>query len=237
MMYQYATEIINSGKQYFKLLKSDDNGRYKSWEHCYSAFAGHKGKKLTEDNIDFLCLNLSFFLASWGMYRASSFLLQKDYRVHVTAIKEIMRDKYKGLWAIKCETYLKDDEILETLFSLTRTLKDIYMPIRKSANESVNKKNPNQQISNTLITKILIGTLGCAPAYDRYFKDGVKEYGVASTLFNPKGIRNLSEFYVANKNFEKWRPTITYNGMEYPQMKVLDMCFWQIGYNLDNGTF
>jgi len=87
---------------------------------------------------------------------------------------------------------------------------------------------------DTLITKILMGTLGCVPAFERYIDDGVKKYGIASALFTSRNIYNLSKYYVENSNdFESWRRTISCESLEYPQMKILDMCFWQIGYNLD----
>ena len=232
-MFQGAAAIIENGNQFIELMRSDVNGRYKSWEHCYSAFARYKYKEINDADLDFLCLHLSFYLASWGMYRGSSFLLQKDYRVHDIAIRELLRDEYINLWAVKCEDYINTSDNVSRLFSLTRILKDIYSDIRISANNSINRQIPSQPISDTLITKILMGTLGCVPAYDRYFNDGVKKCGVASALYNSKSIQNLSKYYIENsQEFEEWRSAISDQGVEYPQMKILDMCFWQIGYNL-----
>lgn len=234
MLYNDIALIIDNGDQFVKLMRSDENGRYRSWEHCYTAFAKLKEKTLTDNDVDFLCLHLSFYLASWGMYRGSSFLLQKDYKVHATAIREIMKSEYIGLWAVKCDDYLYNKNCLNTLFSLSNALRQIYSDIRISANKSINRGEPMHPISDTLITKILMGTLGCVPAYDRYFNDGIKKSGVASVQFNSKSIENLSKYYVENlDDFENWRHSISDNGVEYSQMKVIDMCFWQIGYNLD----
>lgn len=42
----------------------------------------------SESDIDLMALNLCMYLASWGMYRGSSALLQKClYEVHVGAFK------------------------------------------------------------------------------------------------------------------------------------------------------
>jgi len=233
-MHQSVTEVIENGSKLVAFMRADENGRYRSWEHCYSAFAGHKDKTFSEEDLDFLCLHLSFYLASWGMYRGSSFLLQKDYRVHATAIKELLNPDYIDLWAVKCEDYTHNHIKLQKLFSLSNALKEIYSGIRISANEAINCEIPAQPISDILITKILMGTLGCVPAYDRYFKEGVKKYGVAAALFTSRSIHNLSKYYVENSDdFESWRRTISCEGLEYPQMKVLDMCFWQLGHNLD----
>jgi len=40
---------------------------------------------------DYLSLHHAFYLASWGMYRGSSFLLQKDYKVLTPIVEEILK--------------------------------------------------------------------------------------------------------------------------------------------------
>ena len=93
-------------------------------------------------------------------------------------------------------------------------------------------KNVKCGVSETLITKILMGTLGCVPAYDRYFVDGIKEYNIKPACFSQKSIQSLAMFYAGNeKLFEETRTRlrIQEGDIEYPQMKLLDMGFWQIG--------
>lgn len=46
-------------------------------EHCYKCF--HDARNNSTPDLDYLSLQLAFYLASWGMYREASFLLQKDY--------------------------------------------------------------------------------------------------------------------------------------------------------------
>ena len=118
--------LIKSSTEFYNDLKADENGRYRSWEHCYSHFI--KARESKEVDYDYLSLQLAFYLASWGMYRGSSFLLQKDYKEHY------------------------------------------YYIIMQKVKEQALKN----QLSFTLITKILMGTLGCVPAYDRYFIAGIK---------------------------------------------------------------
>ena len=134
--------LIKSSTEFYNDLKADENGRYRSWEHCYSHFI--KARESKEVDYDYLSLQLAFYLASWGMYRGSSFLLQKDYKVHIPVVKE-------------------------------QELKN--------------------QLSFTLITKILMGTLGCVPAYDRYFIAGIKNQKVATGNYNLKSIMQLVDFY------------------------------------------
>ena len=65
--------IIKSVNIFHDELKADKNGRYRSWEHCYKTF--NDARNSTSPDLDYLSLHLGFYLASWGMYRGSSFLL------------------------------------------------------------------------------------------------------------------------------------------------------------------
>jgi len=185
MMNQSAKDIIANGEEFVEELRTDKNGRYRSWEHCYSAFSQCKDKVLTDANADYLCLHLAFYLASWGMYRGSSKLLQKDYRVHASTVEELMKKEYIDLWSIQCKELLSTDGKLVTLFILRDKLQEIYLHFGVTP-------------TDTLITKILMGTLGCAPAFDRYFKDGVKGKKDAHLVFNEKNMLDLSKYYVEN---------------------------------------
>lgn len=110
--------ILNSGIKFYKELKEDKNGRYRSWEYCYKIFnEAHKANNVDDKFIDYLCLNLAFYLASWGMYRGSSFLLQRDYKVHKPIVEELLKEKYNCLWEIKTSDYIKK-ETQKTLIQL-----------------------------------------------------------------------------------------------------------------------
>ena len=61
---------------------------------------------------DYLSLQLAFYLASWGMYRGSSFLLQKDYKVHEAVVKELLDSKYNCLFGLTCKM-LRDQEVYD----------------------------------------------------------------------------------------------------------------------------
>lgn len=91
------------------------------------------------------------------------------------------------------------------------------------------------KLSDTLVTKILMGTLGCVPAYDRYFIAGIKKQKVASGNYNIKSIMQLVEFYKINsEQLESARSKMIVGDMLYPQMKILDMGFWQVGLDSDS---
>ena len=222
--------VVDSSIKFFNDLKDDENGRYRSWEHCYSHFINAREAK--DINIDYLSLQLAFYLASWGMYRGSSFLLQKDYRIHIPVVKELLRNKYNPLAGIEC-TALGEESNQNLLMDLNEFLNDYYDKIRRE----VKGNDLKNKLSDTLITKILMGTLGCVPAYDRYFIAGIKKQKVAVGKYNIKSIMQLVEFYKINsKQLEYVRAKMTVGDMLYPQMKILDMGFWQIGLDSDSNV-
>ncbi|WP_302940104.1 hypothetical protein [uncultured Ruminococcus sp.] len=219
--------IIKSSTEFYNDLKVDENGRYRSWEHCYSHFI--KARRSQEIDYDYLSLQLAFYLASWGMYRGSSFLLQKDYKVHIPVVKELLSEKYDVLAGIKCVSF-REKSNQQLLLDINSFLGQYYDKIRREVKEQELKN----QLSFTLITKILMGTLGCVPAYDRYFIAGIKNQKVATGNYNLKSIMQLVDFYEKNSaRLEPVREKMKVEGMPYPQMKMIDMGFWQVGFDLD----
>lgn len=198
--------IIKSSTEFYNDLKIDENGRYRSWEHCYSHFIKARGSK--EIDYDYLSLQLAFYLASWGMYRGSSFLLQKDYKVHIPVVKELLSKEYDALAGIECIEFRKESN-QQLLLEINSFLGQYYDKIRRE----VKGQELKNQLSFTLITKILMGTLGCVPAYDRYFIAGIKKQKVTTGNYNLKSIMKLVDFYEKilydlNQLEKKWKLTV-----------------------------
>lgn len=215
--------VISKGNEFLKKL-SIENSRYLSWEHCYLTFLKYKDEDAGVENIFFLSLHLAFYLASWGMYRGSSFLLQKDYLVHKDAVVELLKTKYKTLWGINCKELLVDNNI-DLIMELSDRLKAIYIEKRRNLDDY-------EGISDILITKILMGTLGCVPAYDRFFVDTIRTYKIASGNYNRKSLNDLAEYYNNNRiELDMFRKQLfDQRKIEYPEMKILDMAFWYMSY-------
>ena len=219
--------VIKSATIFYNELRADSNGRYRSWEHCYKCF--HDARNNSAPNLDYLSLHLAFYLASWGMYRGSSFLLQKDYKVHVPVVEELLKVHYNGLFGLECIELRKND-VQKKLTELNWFMTVYYDKIRKSVKETEVKN----KLSATLTTKILMGILGCVPAYDRYFIDGVKGQKVTTGIYNIKSLLKLVDFYDTNRvRLEETRKRLKVYDLPYPQMKLLDMGFWQIGFERD----
>lgn len=86
---QIMTNIRHNILTFHQQLESDKNHRYLSWEHCFLHCKNHDAFS-TEKDVDTASLHLAFYLASWGMYRGSSFLLWKDYRIHIPVVQELL---------------------------------------------------------------------------------------------------------------------------------------------------
>ena len=222
-------ELINAAQTFYDDARANENGRSRSWEHCYRVFRDARTDPTPD--YDYLSLHLAFYLASWGMYRGSSFLLQKDYKVLVPIVEEILKPEYDCLFGLAC-TELRNDDVQAQLKKLYASIADDFHPIR----EEVAGREVASPVSPVLITKILMGTLGCVPAYDRFFGIGAKYLGLEKDTYQEKSLRELADFYEAhNDRLEEARRGFEVDGLIYPQMKLLDMGFWQIGFERDAG--
>lgn len=74
-----------------------------------------------------------------------------------------------------------------------------------SARLDIKEECPKNKLSDTLITKVLMGALGCVPAYDRYFIMGVKHQNVTTGLYNMKSLLKLVDFMRRIKHSSKRR--------------------------------
>lgn len=156
--------------------------RYSSFDFCYNYFYSfYKENRIPElankKNLQMSCLQLGFYLASWGMMRGSSFLLQKSVRHYKYLILAISKMD-KKLWEIDINCY--DENNIQIL-----------LDCKKNIVESLGK---NYKPSDTLVTKIMLGVFSNIPAFDRYFKDSMK---IGS--FNKKALLKIGNFYQQNK--------------------------------------
>ncbi len=217
-----ADLVIHYAEQFYQNLRKDEHSQDRSWEHCYKA--SHDARQVPEPDYDYLSPHLAFYLASWGMYRGSSFLTQKDYRMHSPVVQELLDSRYDCLFGLECED-LRKPEIQQALVSLESFMERYYEGVRNSCKGPVNSR-----ISVTLITKILIGTLGCVPAYDKYFTERIRSQKTASGTYGISSLLCLANFYEENyEKLEKTRENFKVYDLNYPQMKILDMGFFGIG--------
>jgi hypothetical protein len=199
------------------LAERTPDGRFASFDYCFNYFQSHRehGTLVTlSDNVNLqvACLQLGFFLASWGMFRRD-FLLSRSVKYFAPTIDAISSSSAE-IWSIDADCYL-DDESLKTLENATNKILES-MPHEET------------QATDTLVTKIMLGVYGCIPAFDSQFKKGL-----GTGKLGKPALRKISDFYKTNAAIvEQYRvPTLDFNtGKEterrYTRAKVIDMIFF-----------
>ena len=133
---------------------SDYRHRFVSFDYCYTYFMQHQGNAASIENISMSCYILWSYLASWGMLRGSSQLLQKNPKFLEGTIAAI--DKKSFLYGNQFDYQNYNNPLIRN------QIIDGYDAIK----ESLSEINP----SPTLVTKIMLGVYGCVPALDRNFR-------------------------------------------------------------------
>jgi len=207
---------MNISSNIYTYLKDREPGlRYASFDYCYNYFRSfHESSRIgdisSEQNIQVSCLQLAFYLASWGMIRGSAWLLQKSYKHFERLIYEISRME-SDLWVVDVNCYT-DNNIAKLL--------DAWGRIRRVLGDDGD--NP---ASDILITKIMLGVFGNVPAFDTYFRQSL---GLCT--FCKRGLGVIRGFYESNKEeIDSYNiRTIDYfTGQEtnryYSKAKIIDM--------------
>ena len=211
-------EAIQAGYECYDSMEDDPHHRYLSWEYCHEAFRLNRRPQI-DATIDYLCLHLAWYLASWGMLR-NSFLMQKDYKIHADVVRLIYQPEWNDLWDLSPEK-LSQEYYADRIMKLSESITEAYVASGAGIP------------TDTLLTKILLGTVGCVPAYDRYFKKALADTGAAPQVFSAKSIRTLGNLYLDHEDeFEKFRKHCG-SRIEYPAAKILDMCFFEYGFQRD----
>ena len=172
----------SSVEKYLSNMVQDSNHRFKSWEYCYTAFGNL-------DSVDYLSLHLAFYLASWGMYRGSCGILWKDYTIHMDAVNIIRK-----FHSLRKEWFTMDD--VSQIMKLYNALKDYYSKITYYKPEN-KTSSLNLAATDTLITKIMLGTIGCVPALDDLFK---RAFHCQGKQFDEELLKRIIDCSQSNKD-------------------------------------
>lgn len=215
-------DFLNGGRE----LKDEGHkadARYASFDYCFNYFQSFKDKKeiANDVNMQMSCLQLGFYLASWGMLRGSSFLLQKSALFYKPLI-EYIANHCDEIWKIDVSNYT--DENIKKLLVCKKEIKKIL------ETGGINETN-----KDILITKIMLGVFGCIPAFDTYFKKGT---GLG--VVNETALKVIKDFYLQKdiqafvlgrtgktKTFEF--KTGDAGKRSYTQAKIIDMIFFVEG--------
>jgi len=191
--------------------------RYASFDYCFNYFQKTPHQSLADD-MEKSCLALGFYLASWGMFRGSSFMIGKSSK-NFEPLIEYIASLSDEVWEIDAHTF--NEENIERLIETYNGVKGSLI------------KGSNAHL--TLVTKIMLGVFGSVPAYDRFFIDSFSsifkgQCGFRS--FNKKSLSCIQKFYCDNsKVIDKLsteKKTIIFatgqrTGLCYPRSKIIDM--------------
>jgi hypothetical protein len=191
--------------------------RYASFDYCFNYFKSHQEEGRLDDLVkgdalQLSCLHLGFYLASWGMLRGGTELLKRSIRAYVPVVAELVAAP-AHLWTLDVDGYNEGTikEICAFGEQLRRTLHD--------------------GATDALVTKILLGTMGAVPAFDRNFTRGFR-----CSTFGPRALWRISQFYRDHADaIEAGRErTLDFNTGHptqrlYTQAKVIDMIFFVEG--------
>jgi hypothetical protein len=192
------------------------DARYASFDYCFNYFQSFREQNRIADiaapeNMQMSCLQLGFYLASWGMFRGSSTLLLKSAR-HYEPVIDVIAAAPAGAWDLDVHCYTSGT------WPLLRQLD-------KQIRVAFGHRNG---VTPTLATKVMLGVFGNVPAFDTYFKVGFR-----AATFGPKAFRRLGEFYQEHADvIERHRiPTLDFRTgaptlRRYSRAKVIDMIFF-----------
>jgi len=155
-----------------------------SFDYCFNYFQqfreeGRLNDLKTPERVQESCLQLGFYLASWGMYRGSGFLLKKSAKI-LEPIIGLIANQPTGFWEIDVDSYTQDNNIqslLEFKTEIVSLLED---------------KKP----TDVLVTKIMLGVFGNVPAFDTNFRKGFKAHGCCT--FGKESLKAIVDFYRDN---------------------------------------
>jgi hypothetical protein len=215
-------EVIGNFKKY-----SGARDRYSSFDYCYNYFFSTPGEGIVKD-AERSCMALGFYLASWGMLRGSSFLLNKSAKYYEPLIKYI-GNMDKSVWSIDIDTM--EGENLKVVLSIYNDIKDLTI------------KDNNSHL--TLTTKIMLGVFGFIPAFDQNFGNTFRlifgeDCGFRS--LNNNAVDCIRKFYLSNQEDIDRLAATTYTksfqtgeatAIHYPKAKIIDMYGFQKSFKGD----
>lgn len=211
-----AIDFINNVDEFMTECIGDRCHRFRSYDIVHNEFlTAFKNSEATVD-VDNLALKLYAFLASWGMAARGLLTMQKNYRFFEQAVQIVCEDKYR---------FLADIDVFNHFFDRQKYI-DAVLELKSRLNFVLHGA-PNP-LSDTLVTKIMLGTLGCIPAYDTHIVSSLRRNGYCAVV-SERGLSSLLGLADTYKNEIK-ELLSKYNDKTetpYSVMKFIDMALWK----------
>jgi hypothetical protein len=192
--------------------------RYASFDYCFNYFQEFREQDRIAEiaagpNMQLSCLQLGFYLASWGMFRASS-RLPGSSLAQFRRVVEVIATTAPATWEIDAHCYSAENQ--DQLVRLAARIQDAFP----------------HHVTPTLITKIILGVFGSIPALDQFVTSGLRKEGIGTSL-SPATLDGISRFYDAHAGaIDRHRvPAYDFGTGQpgcrrYTRAKVIDMIFF-----------
>lgn len=209
--------------------------RYASFDICFLYFQTHRHS--LSKNMELSCLHLWGYLASWGMLRGSSKLLQECSMKALSGVVEYLSGLEDTDWELDLglnNEGERDEQKAQQIITIYKGL------VNKIKTIEINNQAIGINAVSTLVTKIMLGTLGCVPALDQFCsltfrtKYGT-EYRCGFRSLTKKALWCIQQFYIENK---ETLDEIQYSVMDfdnvptqllYTKAKLIDMFGFEYG--------
>ncbi|SDQ03685.1 hypothetical protein [Arthrobacter crystallopoietes] len=200
--------------------------RSRSWDYCYNYF--QDTAEPTQD-LERSCLQLGYYLASWGMLRGSTYLFTKTNVHHYAQVIQVIEKLNPTMRSVNADSYLDEEARTEIIGA--------YKALRKAL-------VPEGVTHVTLVGKVMLGVWGCVPSFDTYFRRGfghlADKRGEKSAFnrLNNLSLTLLGEFHDRHRDeisdLAGRYTTLAFDGeftaRPLPFAKVIDMYGFQRSY-------
>lgn len=188
--------------------KLQNNSRFEAWDICNDEF-GKVIKGNNAPNKYNLALHLYAFLASYGMVCRGCQLLQHNYRYLIPVVEVLIDKKYAPLYNI---------DIFSSSFNSSAYIA-LVLELKKDLTTALGFNN----VTSTLISKIMLGALGCVVGYDVNVIKTLRKKCNCTARLSAKG---LSDLLALAKSYKSDIINAKNSYHAYSDMRILDSVLW-----------
>ncbi len=175
-------------------------GRWAAFDYCFAYFQGLRAQEgpaaiAASTNIEDACLHLYSFLASWGMAARGSVLGRTNFTLLEPAIRVLASPAAAPVWNLDIDGYFIRHPVTGNLV-LSRGGHALLCLIRRGGtleatlSAKLKAMGITRRPTDTLVTKIVLGTTGSVPGFDSVLKKRTNGMSTTKT-----GLRKLFDYH------------------------------------------
>jgi hypothetical protein len=149
------------------------------------------------------------------MFRGSAKLRDYDYRALIPLVKLLRRPQAQVHRGISLQSAIENIGAI--------------MDLLREVDACIEFRLPTVSRTNTLKTKILLGTIACIPAYDRFVNDAIASLGWPQGLSGYAGLLARAK---KHSPFQRFSDRIAEDGFSIPPIRALDAFLNNMGRQL-----